>query len=147
MRPKKQKVYKLGDTDINILRCKCGWQFLSMFENEKLCPQCRSERKFCLKCGNIFHRGDLYCEDCKTDKKVLCANCKEEKENPFEVFCLRCQTEYKTITVRDIKRKSQRFVSFLATQDSCPHNYNCSSCPEQDCIVPADEDTTQGRLF
>jgi len=135
------------ESEYFINRCKCGWQFLSLYRPEKKCPQCKTEAKFCLKCGNVFHRGDLYCSICKTDKKVLCANCNEEKENPFEVFCLKCQSEYKSITVKNIKRKSQRFVSFLSTQTGCPHNYDCLNCPEPDCIVPADEDTIQGRLF
>ena len=130
-----------------INRCKCGWQFLSIHRPEKQCPQCKRELKFCLKCGNVFHSDNLYCESCKTDKKIYCANCKEEKENPFNVFCDKCMIQDKKITLINMKKKSQRFVSFLATQDSCPHGYDCLNCPEDDCIVPGDEENGQGRLF
>jgi hypothetical protein len=138
-----KKMY-LGDTNIQIKRCKCGWQFLSLYGTDKQCPACRSERKFCLKCGNIFKSDNLYCESCKTDKRIYCPNCKNEKENPFEVFCDACKIIDKNIPT---KKESARFKFFKQTQKDCPHAYDCLNCPEPDCIVPTDEPIIQRELF
>lgn len=135
----------LDDTSIHIKKCKCGWNYLSMYGNDQRCPQCKSERKFCYKCGNV-HKSNIsnYCHECKTDKRIYCPNCKNEKENPFETYCDKCIIEVKNIPKR---KESEVFKFFKATQKDCPHAYDCLNCPEPDCIVPTDEPIIQGELF
>ena len=134
----------LDDTGIQIKRCKCGWNYLSMYGNDWSCPQCKSIRKFCLKCGDVFKGENLYCKKCMTDKRIYCPNCKNEKENPFDLFCDACKIINKNIPT---KKESSRFKFFKQTQKDCPHAYDCLNCPEPDCIVPTDEPIIQGELF
>ena len=142
---KTEKIYKLGDTDINIMRCKCGWQFLSITGTEKKCPQCRSEIKHCLKCGDIFKSVYLYCEKCKDKKDIYCSVCGNEKESYKKDFCNACSEVEKVIKRRNMSKRTKNIKTFKESQDKCPHNYDCANCPEIDCILPVDDE--QSELF
>lgn len=138
---------KLGDTDINILRCSCGWQYLSISGTEKKCPACRSEIKYCFKCGNIFKNGVYYCKKCKEKKDVYCPVCGNEKENLKNIFCNNCFFIDKKIKLKNMSKKIEAVKTFkekLNNDNIC--NYDCFNCQFSDCILPAEKDE-QGELF
>lgn len=125
-----------SDNDIYIIKCQCGWQFLSLNQHEKLCPQCRKD--YCKKCGKTIKQGN-YCKDCLTKKDVYCPVCDKEKENYSKPFCDYCERIEKKIIRQNMSKRIKRIKTFKETQERCIYNYDCANCPAPDCLLPVDD--------
>lgn len=135
--------------DIWILKCQCGWNFLSLSADIVKCPQCRDEVKYCQKCGDKIKRSnsDNYCRNCLTKKDVYCLVCGKEKENFSLPFCNYCQNIEKTIIRRNMSKRIERVKTFKESLDTGLCNYDCVNCIYDDCIQPVDDDDLILPLF
>lgn len=134
-------------TEIYVNLCSCGWHFPALSKYITKCPQCRDEKKYCQKCGELikYSNSDNYCKKCLTKKDVYCPCCDKEKEIFRNDFCNRCMNIDKTLKRKNMSKRIEQIKTFKETQERCPHNYDCGNCPEDDCIIPAD--CEQPELF
>ncbi len=108
-----------------VLKCECGWQFLSLNKWVLKCPQCRDIVYTCRACGKeIDTKGRRkYCPDCASlIKKIYARHYAEEK-----------------------RKYPNTFKKQMSTDNIC--DYDCANCKFSDCILPVDNDDVQGEFI
>lgn len=110
-------------SEIHTLKCSCGWQFLSLNEYEKKCPQCRDTIMTCCCCGKDI----------------------SEKQTHAK-YCVECAKITKKINDRALVIESRKRKYFKDTEFKIC-NYDCGNCLYGDCILPVDKDDFQPELF
>jgi hypothetical protein len=135
-------------SEIFVIKCQCGWNFLSLNQWTKKCPQCRDEIKYCMACDHkINDKADSnFCYHCRPIFR--CAACHEELNSIYSKFCQKCGKSSEKINKR-IWAENNRAKKNFKYKEISICNYDCFNCKYSDCIQPVDkdEDIKQGELF